>query len=80
MNEDNAMELSDGPTRTNLGNSGVNVNFGQNGRQSNVQCNGSSMVVILNPINYEGECESVGMVLGLRVEWFNKKASYEQFI
>jgi hypothetical protein len=33
-----------------------------------------------NPINYEGECDKVGVILALRVERFNKKGSYEQFI
>ena len=35
---------------------------------------------VSNPINYEGECSEVGAILGLKVEKFNKKASYEVFI
>ena len=40
----------------------------------------NSVVNPSNPADYEGECEKVGAILGLRSERLHKKVSYEQFI
>ena len=41
---------------------------------------GNSQTILINPIGYEGECEKVGAILALKVEKFNKKVSFEQFM
>ena len=35
---------------------------------------------VSNPSNYEGECSDLGVILALRIERFNKKIPFHQFI
>merc|ERR1712071_673998 len=64
------------PNTSNDGINATNINprSGTSTRRSNNQ------VVLSNPTSYEGECEKIGDILALKVEKFNKKVSYEQFV
>jgi hypothetical protein len=50
------------------------MNRGSNRRNNNNQ------TALTNPVGYEGECERVDAILALRVEKYNKKASFEQLM
>ena len=60
------------------GGSGTSVNTSNRVRNNTRRNN--NHVTLSNPVNYDGECDKVGGILALRVEKFNKKLPYEQFI
>ena len=48
----------------------------RNRRSQNV----SSQIAMTNPSTYEGDCPAVGAILALRLEKFDKKLAFEQFV
>ena len=63
----------------NTSNDGINSTNSNPRSRANAWRN-NNQVVLSNPTSYEGEFEKIGAILALKVEKFNKKVSYEQFV
>ena len=80
MGEGTAAKTSEDPAGTKVGSNVDKGNTTKSRGGNNTQQNMNSVVNPSNPADYEGECEKVGAILGLRLERLHKKVSYEQFI
>ena len=49
-------------------------------RSGQSRCAEKHNVISTNLVTYEGECKNLGFILGLRVEGFNKKLPFHQFV
>ena len=71
-------EGSDAPLQTTEANDRNAQNRNQGRSRSNRRVN--NRTVLSSPINFEGETSEIGVVIGLRIEKFHKKAGYQFFV
>ena len=70
---------SNTPTTTNAEESRANSPGGQRTNSNNRRIN-NSRTNFSSPITFEGECDKIGVVIGLRIERFHKKSGYQFFV
>ena len=71
-------EIPTAAVQTTENNSGA-VQTRNQGNRNNSARRFNSRSALASPINFEGETSEVGVVIGLRIEKFYKKAGYQFF-
>ena len=71
-------ENSNAPAQT-AKTSNRNTQNRNQGNRNNNNRRFNNRTIISSPINFEGETGDIGVVIGLRIETFHKKAGYQFF-